>query len=137
MSDSFKNEYDCQKIKDDFMAKKTRKGHRNPNATTAQIKPPPAKASDLFMGIAQVIMQGTFPATLSKLVVQAIDTLEFFANIERAKENDPNKKQDENTPEKTTENAPEKEPETDPELDELEAAFKEHDEGVKNEQEVV
>lgn len=111
------------------MSKKTRKGHRNPNATTKQIQPQPAKASDLFMSIAQLIMQGMFPATHAKLVAQAVDTLEFFANIERAKENDPNKTD--------TETEPETEPETDSELDELEASFEEHDKGAQNEQKTV
>lgn len=72
------------------MAKKTRKGFRNPNATSGNLAPRPAKVSDVLTGIAQLMLQGHFPGTHSKLVVAAINSLEFLANIERAKEGDPN-----------------------------------------------
>lgn len=72
------------------MAKKTRKGFRNPNATSGNLASRPAKVSDLLTGIAQLMLQGHFPGTHSKLVVAAIDSLEMMANIERSKEGDPN-----------------------------------------------
>jgi hypothetical protein len=72
------------------MAKKTRKGFRNPNATSGNLAPRPAKVSDMMTGIAQLMLQGSFPGTHSKLVVAAINSLEFLANIERSKEGDPN-----------------------------------------------
>jgi hypothetical protein len=54
-----------------------------------------AKVSDLLTGIAQLMLQGHFPGTHSKLVVEAINSLEFLANIERSKEGDQNNTEDE------------------------------------------
>jgi hypothetical protein len=79
---------------EDSLAKKTRKGFRNPNATSGNLPPRPAKVSDMLTGIAQLMLQGHFPGTHSKLVVAAISSLEFLANIERAKEGDPNNTED-------------------------------------------
>lgn len=75
---------------EDSLAKKTRKGFHNPNATSGNLAPRPAKVSDMLTGIAQLMLQGHFPGTHSKLVVAAINSLEFLANIERSKEGDPN-----------------------------------------------
>jgi hypothetical protein len=48
----------------------------------------------MLTGIAQLMLQGHFPGTHSKLVVAAINSLEFLANIERSKEGDPNNTED-------------------------------------------
>jgi hypothetical protein len=76
------------------MAKKTRKGFHNPNSNSSNLPPRPAKVSDMLTGIAQLMLQGHFPGTHSKLVVAAINSLEFLANIERSKEGDPNNTED-------------------------------------------
>jgi hypothetical protein len=44
----------------------------------------------MLTGIARLMLQGHFPGTHSKLVVAAINSLEFLANIERSREGDPN-----------------------------------------------
>lgn len=45
-----------------------------------------AKLSEVLSGIAQLILQGTFPATHAQILVESIGVLETLAQVERQRE---------------------------------------------------